>query len=253
MREKIKKIIGKFLEEYGYKYIKEDDPVKCTFAKEENGIIKSISIIRSIHGKQLSLYFGNSNYYKKGKLNQQFNVGVVDPKLRKNVVFDYEKKDELVRVLYEINEIIKEYGFSFLDYLSKERINISLEEVNKSLSEDPKKRAKNFTDKYNLKYEENQLIKVMEIIDNEIKNNENYDKELLVDMSAYLGEMIIKYIGGKWGVCSGPNVFCIIDKLYEGNRGVLHPTNLIKDYIDLGEVYAYKIDFQFNTLKGLTF
>ena len=93
----------------------------------------------------------------------------------------------------------------------------------------------------------------MDIIDNEIKNNENYDKELLVDMSAYLGEMIIKNIGGKWGVCSGLNEFCIIDKVYEGNRGVLHPTKLIKNYIDLGEVYAYKLDNQFNGYKDLTF
>lgn len=249
----IKKIIGEFLAKYRYEYIKEDDPVRYTFIKEENGITKSISIVRSVHGKFLNLYFGNSNYLVIGKSRRDFCVNVIDEKLENKVYMGYETKDELLKLLDDIKEIILEYGFDFLDYLSNERINISLEEVNKILSKDPKKRAKNFTDKYNLKYEEDELIKVMEIIDNEIKGNNNYDIELLVDMSAYLGEMVIKNIGGKWGICTSTNKFSIVDTFYGDGRAVVLPTELIRNYVDLGELFCFKLDYQYNRFKSVDF
>lgn len=250
----IKKIIGEFLGEYGYKYIKEDDPVRYTFIKEENGITKSITIVRSVHGKSLLLYFGNSNYlFGAEKLRRDFCVNLIDENLNNKVYFDYETKDDLLKLLDYIKELILKYGFDFLDYLSNERINISLEEVNKILSKDPKKRAKNFADKYNLKYEEYELIKVMEIIDNEIKGNKNYDMELVVDMSAFLGEMVIKNIGGKWGICTVTNKFAIVDTFYGDGRGVVVPTGFIEDYVDLGELYWCKLDYAYNACKGMKF
>lgn len=93
----------------------------------------------------------------------------------------------------------------------------------------------------------------MEIIDNEIKGNKNYDMELLVDMSAFLGEMVIKNIGGKWGICTVTNKFAIVDTFYGHGRGVVVPTAFIEDYIDLGELYWCKLDYAYNAYKSMKF
>jgi hypothetical protein len=105
----------------------------------------------------------------------------------------------LEKMINELVDIAINYGFKWLETMSIPDI-LPSEYIMDQFREEPGLRAKKFAEKYKISIHDVSSVKDVEQILLEAKNNsDNVDWDLILQASAYMGELVRYTLGGTWG------------------------------------------------------
>lgn len=112
----------------------------------------------------------------------------------------YTDDESLQDALDELLSIVLKYGLQWLELKSTPDLEPN-EDIGKQLVGDPEKRAGNFERRFGLDVSQVGTIKKIEeiLLVRKKEIDEEVDWDLILDASAYLGELIRTNIGGSWG------------------------------------------------------
>jgi len=218
-------VIGEAVKEYGFSYTPVPKvPSVWEFTKKV-GIITQTIRLYNVHlgfGKKIALHFITTAWGHEGGTDATYLI----PKERRPEYgcWECENEGELEEVLLEFVEIIKNYGIKELDRMSIEEEVIPTNEMGRKLADSYEMLNKKFINENQLdvdnRIKENmkQWFKTIQQKIEVTQDNPYQDvHEMLVEITAFVGEQLRKDLGGEWqGICRGIRLY----KLNTYERGI---------------------------------
>jgi hypothetical protein len=163
--------------------------------------------VREVNTKKQFIDFQKSNF--DSAIRIQFSTSLSTWYVTGNQFYDnmtskhfwnYKDKDELNKVIIQLTDIALEYGIPYLDNMLIPNLQ-PCQELEKKLLINPELKASEFSQRYNLSFNNEMIInKIEEILINTKSlcsdDQENWETMLLA--SAFYGEYIRTNFGGNW-------------------------------------------------------
>lgn len=187
----IKKLALPYLKQYRFEYKGVEAGIRWIFERKEGDVTQIIRFEKSSIVQGLRVEFQTSN--RQGKPAVGGNVFMND----KNYWFEYYDMESLEEIIKSLcNAVVS--NMNIFNFLSIPDFEPTLD-MYKSLIQNPKEKSKSFVNKYFINFDNaNQsLITLMNVCKEESSKNSN-NVDMIVNLAAFLGELIIYQIGGSW-------------------------------------------------------
>jgi hypothetical protein len=192
----IKKECEPILSKYGFKYLGSTMKYVWEFERMEINIKQKISFQKSLYSQKIEIIMDVEKEFSRSHIDFLYLITGID----EQTWTPYETEEDLKNLFHKAMAGFEEKGLEMLRILSIEALKPT-EEMERKLIENPEKLAEEFRLEYGLEYAEynNMVEKLENLIDEKreevkIKN----DMDFLIKAGAYLGELIIKNLGGYW-------------------------------------------------------
>ena len=214
LKKKILDIVGEFLKKHGFTY----DTVESGtgihfFTKEVGAITQKIYVQKSPYTKELYLRY-ETTAWGSGPGGDAFHLvpkGVYRFNSMAFMEDQYKNEEELEKILKEFVEIIEKYVLSDLDRLSIEEEIIPTREMGTKLFSSHQALSERFIKEYDINVNgdiKDNASTWLTFVEEKIIETKHLPYEdvqdMLVEMAAFLGEQLIKEIGGTWTVGRDP-------------------------------------------------
>ena len=249
----IVEIIGGSLEKHGFVFVADafSKNKYWHFEREVDGITQRITLedegfrVLETEARVLNLMFSTTAF------GSQIPIEIIDfiPKERLPIAKDmaeninmtmpgesrywaYDDKDSFKTVLKDFMLLIEDYGLDKLEELSTEKEIIPTNEMGEKLVSSYKKLSKKFTEENNLdtSLSKDNIANWFEVIEEKMKRTKNkhyqYVQEMLLEITAFLGEQLRKEVGGEWSTVIDPR-YPIIRKMNVFSNSSWKPLGMV--------------------------
>ena len=234
----IKEIVGEVLMKHGFSYERDkyDKNSFWHFVRKVDGKVDPIEQRITIEEESLARYFRGGCalhlLFKTSAYGSSLPVNLTkflpkeclpEPVLTFLLVdfryWVYETEDEFKKILVDFIRFIEEYGLDKLAELSIEKeAAIPTNEMGEKLISSYESLNEIFIQKYNINADDGSrenVCKWFKLIEQKIMEtkDEPYEnvKDMLLEMTAFLGEQLLKGVGGRWDIGIYPRVVILID------------------------------------------
>lgn len=241
IKQALNKIVAPKLAEYGFNF--EGNHGKDSYvysSKLEDGTKQYIVFkVAMFDVPGLRVEFSTSHGILDTKLGHLFL------KEKRDQWWKYKNSQELEYCLNEVLNICTQYGMKWMELKSVPEIQIP-ENNQRQLLNNPGNIGKQFGIKHGLDMNAPASITEVETILRTNKFDNQIDWDLLIDSSAYFGELVIRSLGGNWGWNSYYNVAAILN--VGGTPEIINVLNCIAKYYNQPLLEENGVRYRYNML-----
>lgn len=226
IERKIKKIIVLKLKKTGFKYNhRESNRFNFIFTNKDKN--QRIGFSRLPKYSYIQIYFQRDKDYLLGyEIDENINYYI-----------DYRNKNNLNNAISLLGDIIYNNGLTYLENMT-DTYKLPSNEDHSKLLNNPRRSAKKFIKKYEISTSEDicETILQLEDILKKLKGNIEDNKDTLINLAAFFGQIIKKYHEAEWMWDEG----CIL-RVYGYINMDMYPLKIIYNYFQSPEIEPYEL------------
>lgn len=216
----IKDIVGKQLAEEGFVYDKKTD-IGWQFVKK--GSYDQIVNIAKYRFGGMLFFEISVDRWGTGVI-QASEIDEVESNSEMKGFWTYGNEEELVTVLNQMCFYIKKYGLKLLDEICNREESVWTQELhnrlNKRLYEQHDELCERFINRTGLSatgFDEANINTWFPVIENEVNPLQSFTmeqaEEPLLEIAAFLGSQLVKYMGGSWSVSEDEDILTSVNNI----------------------------------------